>query len=70
MAGNKAPLESASAATPLSESDRRMERCIEKDLLRAECLALIAAARCSRQYQLCYVLQATKFALVAGLMNV
>ena len=70
MAGSRAPLESASAAAPLSDMDSRKERCIEKDLLRAQCLALIAAASCSRQFQLCYVLQATKTPLVAGLVNI
>ena len=43
----------ASAATPLSDNDRRMERCIDKDLLSAECLALMADARCSRHFQHC-----------------
>ena len=53
MAGNTAPLESASAATPLSDKDRRKERCIEKNLLRPQSLALMADESCSRQFQLC-----------------
>jgi hypothetical protein len=66
MAGSRAPLESASAAAPLSDMGRRKERCIEKDLLRAQCLAFTAAASCSGQFKSCYVLQATKATCVAG----
>jgi hypothetical protein len=60
MAGSRAPLESASAATPLSDNDRLNELCIENKIFSEQFLPLIAAEVCSRQFQFCYVLQTTK----------
>ena len=58
-------LASASAAAPPRERDKRMERCIEKDLSSAKCHTLMAKESCGRQFQLCCYSVGTKNPAIA-----